>query len=35
VITAGVMVVIRSGREIRVVAVPLPGGGALAIGGRF
>jgi hypothetical protein len=34
-ITAGVMAVIRPGRETRIAAVPLAGGGALAIGGRF
>jgi hypothetical protein len=34
-ITAGVMAVIRPGRETRIAAVPLAGGGALAVGGRF
>ena len=35
VVTAGVMAVIRPGRETRIAAAPLPGGGALAVGGRF
>ena len=34
-ITAGVMAVIRPGRETRMAAAPLPGGGALTVGGRF
>jgi len=34
-ITAGVMAVIRPGSETRIAAAPLPGGGALAVGGRF
>ncbi|HSS01217.1 MAG TPA: hypothetical protein VLM79_29365 [Kofleriaceae bacterium] len=34
-VTAGVMAVVRPGSETRMVAAPLPGGGALAVGGRF
>jgi membrane protein YqaA with SNARE-associated domain len=34
-ITAGVMAVIRPGRETRIAAAPVPGGGALTVGGKF